>query len=328
MIKSIHKKAYIFIMVTLLLAIVIFVVSVCVGASNISFKEALSAILGQGSTQARVILELRIKRALAAFFCGASLAVAGTCLQGIFANPMADPQVLGVTSGAGLGATVALLVGSAGLVGQLGVTGAAIIGGILSTAFVFVISGGGRSTLALLLSGIAVTSFLTAVIFCIMTLNRDKMDQVVLWTMGGFGTTSNIKLFALIPVSVITSTGCLAFARDLNIITAGDEEAFHMGVNVRSLRIWMLLLTAALTAASVAVGGMIGFVGLMVPHMVRRIIGPDHTTLIPASFVAGGAFLLLMDTLSRTVVSPIEVPVGILTSLFGVPFFLYLLKKR
>lgn len=303
--------------------------SLSVGAAGISLGDLWNTLWGQGSSgQTEILFHLRLPRTIAAWFVGGGLAVAGACLQGMFENPMADPQILGVSSGAGLGAALAIAMGSAGVLGQLGVTGAAFLGGILAMVAVFMLSGGGRSVRSLLLSGIALSSLFTALVSCVMILNRNKMDQIMLWSMGGFNAITWPKIAFLVPVTLLSAGGCMLFSKDLNILSAGEEDAWHLGVDVRKLRMRLSLLVALLCAAAVSVAGMIGFVGLMVPHFVRLLIGPDHRKLLPASFLTGGVFLLLMDTLARTIAAPLVLPVGVLTAICGVPFLLYLLQRR
>ena len=215
-------------------------------------------------------------------------------LQGLFINPMADPQILGVSAGAGLGAAVVIAYGA--FLGQIGVGVGAFIGGIVAVLTILFVTRGGRSAMSLILSGLALTSFLSAISFFIMVLNRNKMDQIMLWTMGGFTAVSWEKVLFLAPVAILGFFIALAFARNLNLISSGEEDAWHLGVDVERVRRSLLLLVAAMTAAAVSVSGMIGFVGLMVPHMVRILAGPDHRGLIPCSFCVGGVFLMLTDT--------------------------------
>ncbi|PWL42852.1 iron ABC transporter permease [Christensenella sp. MSJ-20] len=322
-----NKKAAVIIAVSLLLALLGVVLSVSVGASGMPLDRALNGVLGRGSAADNAIIQgLRLPRALLAYLVGACLAVAGALLQGVFINPMADPQILGVSAGAGLGAAVVIAYGA--FLGQIGVGVGAFIGGIVAVLTILFVTRGGRSAMSLILSGLALTSFLSAISFFIMVLNRNKMDQIMLWTMGGFTAVSWEKVLFLAPVAILGFFIALAFARNLNLISSGEEDAWHLGVDVERVRRSLLLLVAAMTAAAVSVSGMIGFVGLMVPHMVRILAGPDHRGLIPCSFCVGGVFLMLTDTLARVLAAPLEIPVGVITALLGTPFFIYLIKRR
>ena len=318
-----NKKAAVIIAVSLLLALLGVVLSVSVGASGMPLDRALNGVLGRGSAADNAIIQgLRLPRALLAYLVGACLAVAGALLQGVFINPMADPQILGVSAGAGLGAAVVIAYGA--FLGQIGVGVGAFIGGIVAVLTILFVT----RAMSLILSGLALTSFLSAISFFIMVLNRNKMDQIMLWTMGGFTAVSWEKVLFLAPVAILGFFIALAFARNLNLISSGEEDAWHLGVDVERVRRSLLLLVAAMTAAAVSVSGMIGFVGLMVPHMVRILAGPDHRGLIPCSFCVGGVFLMFTDTLARVLAAPLEIPVGVITALLGTPFFIYLIKRR
>jgi len=327
-----------------LLSLLALLVACSVGSANIGVWNSIRIFLGgipflgsglnrEGEEAAyRIILfQVRLPRAILSFMVGGALAVSGSILQGMFKNPMADPHVLGVSSGAGLGAAIAIIMGLHNEVLGVGAISLfAFAGGILTVFFVYSLarSSGRMTTAGLLLSGIAVSSLITALISGLMIINRNKIEEVVLWTMGSFAASGWVQVAWGAPLMLIGVLLSYIYARDLNILLLGDEEARHLGVEIGRVKRNLLTITSLTTASAVAVSGIIGFVGLMIPHIVRMLLGPDHRVLMPFSFFIGGIFLMMMDTLARTVISPLEVPVGILTALFGGPFFLYLLRKR
>ncbi len=361
-----------------------------VGSAAIPFDQVARALLDRLSgraegeaTNALIIFGIRMPRALLAFSVGAALSVSGACMQGLFKNSMADPHILGVSSGAALGAALAMILGWQSTAMGLGaVTLTAFAGGALSVVLVVNLARvrGRTSTISLLLAGVAVSAFLSALISGLMLLNRDKLENVYLWTMGSFTAASWTKVWYCLPVFVgadfrtdASESGQVGkrlfmdygqlYCGQLDqgmVLSAGDgswcgaaarlRAGFkrhahgrrgspqpggaggagaadcagpvhsahgHGGFGERRHRL----------CGAYGVSGVIGFVGLMVPHAVRMIAGPDHRSLIPVSVVAGGLYLLIIDTLARTVAMPIEIPVGVLTAVVGGPFFLYLMRK-
>jgi len=277
-----------------------------------------------------IFFSIRLPRAILVLVSGGALGISGACLQGMFKNPMADSYVIGVSGGAALGATVALAFG----------TGASVpgFGGVSLFAFVFALAAvtlvyrlakirGKISVFSLLLAGVAVSTLCSALVYCIMILFRDKMEHIVMWTMGSFSSASWDKVIVAVPAMLVSSALCLFYSRDLNILLQGDEAARHLGVDAGRVRRNLLILTTFATASTVSVSGIIGFVGLIVPHIMRLLLGPDHRHLLPASFAGGGVFLLIADTLARVAAENQEIPVGVVTALIGVPFFLFLLRR-
>ncbi|MGI6175135.1 MAG: FecCD family ABC transporter permease [Christensenellales bacterium] len=318
-------------------AIAVAVISVSVGSANMGADAFFRLILqkmgileGLASNQEMILLDIRLPRVLLSFFVGGALSFCGTCMQGVFKNPMADPHILGVSSGSALGATIAIASVGTAMQAQIGVVGCAFIGGIASVFIVYRVAlvNGRMTTVGLLLSGTAVSALFTAVIHGIMILNHDKMERIVLWTMGSLSTAGWNQVLIGVPVMVAGMIPCFFFARDLNIMLLGEEEAYHLGVKTQQVRAFIMIFTALVVSAAVSVSGLIGFVGLMVPHMLRLICGPDHKLLLPASFLGGGIFLMLCDMAARTLASPLEIPVGVITALLGAPFFIYLLRRR
>lgn len=278
-----------------------------------------------------IIWRLRLPRVILAALVGGSLAGAGVVFQAVFRNPMADPYLLGTSAGASLGGALAILLGIGfSLPGMSGTGVMAFVGSIGAVFLVYGIARirGRISTATLLLSGIAVSAFLTAAVSLLLLFYRENMQHVVYWIMGGFGTARWDSLPGIVPGMLIALLIIGFSSRELNMLLLGDETASHLGVSVDALKRRMLIVGALLAALSVSVSGVIGFVGLIVPHMVRLVVGPDHRRLLPVSFLAGAVFLIIADLLARSLVPPVEIPVGIVTALFGAPFFLYLLIRR
>ncbi|WP_313692242.1 vitamin B12 ABC transporter permease BtuC [Halorarum halobium] len=274
-----------------------------------------------------IVMTVRLPRIVLGALVGVALAAAGTVMQGFFRNPMADPSIVGVSSGAAVGAVFAIVTPLALPLG-LGLRGAAFVGALLAGFGVYLVSTrNGRTPVAtLLLAGIAVQTFLGAVVSFMLLRSGESMERVVYWLMGHldnatWGDVSSVAL--VVPVLVVV---LLAYARDLNVLLLGEGDASALGVNVERSKRALLAVSSVLTAAAVAVSGVIGFVGLVVPHVLRLVVGPDHRILLPTSALAGGTFLVAADTVARA--GAAEVPVGIVTAAAGAPFFLYLLRKR
>lgn len=304
------------------------------GAARLTPGEVLRAVgaaltgSGEGGTAYTIVVNVRLPRVMTSYAVGAALAVCGACMQGLFRNPMADPHLLGVSSGAALGVAVATLTGAGAF---RALTGAfAFAFSIATVLLVLMLSRvrGRVSTMSLLLAGIAVSSLLSAITSGLMVIDREHMDEVYMWTMGSFTASDWGKFAYAAPVMLIGSVCIMAFARDLNAMLMGEQEARQLGVQVRRVRVLLLGLCTLVTAMAVSVSGVIGFVGLMVPHALRLVCGPDHRGLMPLSLLAGGLYLLIMDTLARTLLMPAEIPIGVLTALVGGPFFLYLMRRR
>ncbi|HBU12923.1 MAG TPA: iron ABC transporter [Clostridiales bacterium] len=316
--------------VLLLGGAIAFVCAFFVGSSGVSFEAFTSLLDGTASVATQnIFLNIRLPRAIGAFAVGAALAVSGCALQGVFKNPMADPFVLGISSGASLGATIAMVFFSGmTLFGTGMITAMSFACALLAMFLVHSIARvrGKVSTFSLLLSGFAVSALLTAVVYLLMILNRDKMEQVILWNMGSLSSISFTKLSVALPILAVCSALLMLHARPLNIMLNGEEVSESLGVNTQKTTRNLLILTALLSATAVAMSGIIGFVGLMIPHLLRLIVGPDHKKLMPLSLVLGGVFLLACDIVARVARPGQELPVGVITALVGVPFFIFLLR--
>jgi iron complex transport system permease protein len=305
------------------LAILIVGVGVSIILCTAIGPTGLSALITQNSGLSLLIIkEIRLPRVIAAVLVGAGLASAGTAMQGLFRNSLADPYVIGTSSGAALGAALSFV-----LLGGAFLPLAAFFGACGSTLIVYLIARQNNrvSTAMLLLSGVAISFFLSAMLSFLMFRAGENLHQIMFWLMGGFWNTGwdSVTTGLLIIPGILALILC---SRELDLLSLGDEEAATLGVETEHIKIALLALSAFLTGIAVSIAGSIGFIGLIIPHLVRSITGPGHRFLIPASAVTGGIVLLWADTASRTLLN--DMPVGIITALLGAPFFLYLIKKR
>jgi len=277
-----------------------------------------------------ILFQLRLPRVLLAAVVGAGLAAAGAVFQALFRNPMADPAIIGVSSGAALGAIAVILAGGGAAFGGLGVSAAAFLGALATALLVYRLARLGPSVqiATLLLSGIAVAAIISAVISLAMTFSGQQIRVIYFWLLGGLGARGWQSLAAAIPFVLAGTVVAMGAARDLNLTALGEERAAQLGLEVERFKTLMLATGALLTAAAVSVAGLIGFVGLMTPHILRLVVGADHRRLIPASILGGAAFMILADLAARTLVRPEEIPVGAVTAVLGGPFFLYLLRRE
>lgn len=304
------------------------------GSVRIPYGQVVQAALGTGGRPEYrdIVREVRVPRIVVAALVGGGLAAAGAAMQGLFRNPMADPGIIGVSAGGALGGVLAIASGLYGFT-VLSLPAMAFIGSLAASAIVYSIARmlGRSSPAALLLSGMAISAFLGALVSLVITFtvsNQDVLREIVYWLSGGLEARAwhHVRMAGLpilLGVAVLIWHG-----RALNLLLLGDEEARALGVRVTAVRRQLLLATALVTGASVAVSGIIGFVGLVIPHMLRLLTGPDHRLLIPASALGGAAFLVLADTVARVIVQPAEVRVGIITAFAGAPFFLWLLYRN
>lgn len=282
-------------------------------------------------TDETIILQLRLPRILLAFLVGAELSAAGVIYQGVFRNPMADPYIIGASSGASLGASLGILFFSSMKILGIGSIPFFAFVGAAGTIFLVysLASVGGRTySFTLLLSGVAVSSFISAIVSFFMYFSNEKLHQIYFWLMGSFSSQGWSEVYLNFPYGIIGFALAYWNLRELNILQLGEETAFFTGVDTERVKKTALASASLLTASAVAVSGVIGFVGLIIPHITRVVIGPDYRYLFPLSALVGGMYLMLADTLSRVIIAPTELPVGILTALFGGPFFIYLLFQK
>ena len=314
-------------MVLLLVALTLFATTL--GAMRLP----LASIWPSGDEVLRHIwLTIRLPRVLLALLVGSALALSGCVMQGLFRNPLADPGLLGISSGAALSVAfwLVLPISAPVLVALYAPMLAAFIGSLAVMAVIFVLSKAGDGSLSrLLLVGIAINALCGALVGMLSWISNDtQLRQLSLWGMGSLGQAEWPTLLVSATLIIPSSLVMWWMAARLNLLQLGDEEAHYLGVNVRVLQRVLLLCSAVLVAASVAISGVIGFIGLVVPHLMRMWLGPDHRGLIPGSLLAGAILLLIADTLARTVAAPAEMPVGLLTSLLGAPWFLWLIFRQ
>lgn len=318
------------------LVVVVMVVSIGVGPVSISptrVFEILFASDGSRSpaTDATIIWELRLPRALLACVVGAGLGTAGAGYQGLFRNPLADPFVIGASSGAALGATLAIVAGVHGTLFAVDViTLAALAGSLAAVALVYSIASLGKHvpSVSLLLAGVTVSNFLGAVISLLMFLNDAKLSAIFGWLLGSLAGRGWPVLGTMAPLIAAGSLTLWLLSRSLDSLAFGEETAAALGVRLIRLRTLVIVAASLATAAGVAAGGVIGFVGLIAPHVARLMVGARHALVVPASGLVGMLLLLVADDVARLVIAPSELPIGVVTALLGSPFFLYLLKTR
>jgi len=342
----IHKKKtykYLFAAAFIILAFLM-ILSSTMGAANISFIESIKIMVSKipwidrlvedeniRKSYRLIVLNVRMPRIFLSALIGTGLSIVGSTFQGMFRNPMADPYILGISSGASVGATIAIVLGLGGMVGGLGIIALfAFMGAILTALVVYNIARVGNRvpTLGLILAGVAVGFFLSSVVSMLMFFNRNQLERIVMWTMGSVSTATWSQVGILFPVVISGSIVILAFARDLNAMSTGEETAKSLGIEVERVKKILLAVSSLIIAFCVSTSGVIGFVGLIVPHSIRLIFGSDQRVVIPFSAVAGAIFMVTCDTLARNLIPPSEIPVGAVTSLIGAPFFIFMLYRN
>jgi iron complex transport system permease protein len=282
-------------------------------------------------TEEAILWQLRIPRVALALLVGGMLALAGATYQGVFRNPLADPYLLGIAAGAGLGVTLAVAYLPRGFAGQQLFPPAAFLGGALAVALTYSVGrsmGRERDAATLVLAGVTVTAFLTAVQTFVQQQNAETLQQVYSWILGRLPSSGwgDVRLIA--PYVIGTTVIILAHRRVVDVLNLGDDEATSLGVHTRRVRLLLVVAATVGTAAAVAVSGLIGFVGIIVPHAIRLLTGASYRALLPLSFVVGAGFLVVADAIARTALAPAEVPIGIVTAFFGAPFFAIVLRSR
>lgn len=329
-----RRSAEMMIAVLLVGLAIVAVASLGIGRYDIPFARVIAILASPLSppdvavtpTEANVVFTVRMPRILLAALTGAGLALSGAALQGVFRNPLVGPQVVGVSSGAAFGGTLAILLSFP----RYGLLGSAFAFGLSALALVYALNGvvARRNILALVLAGVVVTGFFGALVSLLQYLadTEDKLPAMVFWLLGSFATANWDKLL-LVATPVLAGSAVLIGLRwRINLLSMGDEDARTLGVRVEPLRWLVLLLVSCIVAAQVAVSGVIGWVGLVVPHMARMLVGPDHRAMMPASMILGALYLLIIDTVARIATST-EIPLGILTALIGTPVFALVLRQ-
>jgi iron complex transport system permease protein len=331
-----------------LIGILTLVIILClnIGFAPISFSEILSIIGKQiplingsidtstiSSVNEAIILQIRLPRILAGAIVGAGLAAAGVMYQGIFRNPMADSYLLGASAGASFAYTLSVLYAGSLALNVIGMSLfqiAAFLGAVLTVFVVYFMSRVGNKVpiTTLLLSGIVVNIFILSLQTVFELRSGKALVGIVAWIAGGFTNITWTSIYTVFPFVLIGVVLAYFFTKDLNMLSMGDDTAQHLGVNTERVRQIILVISSLITGATVCISGVIGFVGLIIPHMTRLVIGPDHRILLPTSAIVGAIFLILCDSLARVATGASELPVGVITALSGTPFFIYLLRKR
>ncbi len=305
-----------------------------VGAAELDVGSVTKAMLdllpfvsiesGFTDVERSILLDIRLPRVAMGAVVGAVLAVAGAAYQGVFRNSLADPYLLGVAAGAGLGATTAFAIGTdSGLVTPL-----AFVGGLAAVGLTYLLGRtvGGRSATSLILAGVAVAAFATAVQTYVLQRNVETLREVYSWILGRLVTVGWNEVLVLLPYALVASAALVGARRLLDVLAIGDDEAQALGVRVSRVRAVVVIAATLATAAAVSVSGLIGFVGIIVPHTIRLLFGWSYRVIIPLSIMFGAAFLMFADIVARTVVSPSELPIGVVTAFLGAPFFLLVLR--
>lgn len=310
------------------------IASLGIGRYDISFGRVVEILVGRLNsphvpitpTEANVVFTIRMPRILLTLLAGSGLALSGATMQGLFRNPLVGPQVIGVSSGAAFGGVLAILFDLT----RYGLLGSSFVFGLSALVLVYVLNGvvARRNVLALVLAGVIVSGFFAALVSLVQYLadTEDKLPAMVFWLLGSFATANWEKLFLVAAPMLIGSLVLLGLRWRINLLSLGDEDARALGVEVEPLRWAILILVSCIVAAQVAVSGIVGWVGLVVPHMARMLVGPDHRVMMPASLIIGALYLLAIDTVARTATSS-EIPLGILTALIGTPVFAFVLRQ-
>lgn len=339
MIIAVRSILNIFNLTILLLLAIIF--GIAIGAFQINFSELFQVFsIGRGSELDNfqyIVLNIRLPRVLLAGIIGAGLAVSGAAIQGLFRNPLADHTLIGVSNGAMLFAVIAIVSGRhlltlmPDILQNVTIGFFAFVGGLGTTLLVYILSSkrGSTSVVTMLMAGIAVSAFAAAAAGIFIYLSNDQqLRDITFWSLGSFGGATWTKFFMVLPIVMCGIRLLVKLSKDLNAILLGEAEAEFLGVSVQAVKRKIIIVTSLIVGVCIAMCGIIGFVGLIVPHFIRLIKGSDYRFLIKSSALLGAFFLIITDTLARTIIAPAELPIGIITAMIGAPFFLWLLIKR
>ncbi|MBA3374968.1 MAG: FecCD family ABC transporter permease [Gaiellaceae bacterium] len=316
------------------------VIGVLVGPIDLGLGRVLSSIGARlhvpgvssslSATEESILWEIRMPRVVLAALVGAMLSLAGATYQGVFRNPLADPYLLGVAAGAGLGATIAIAYLPEGLRGQKALPMAAFVGGVVAVVLTYAVGRSAkreRDAATLVLAGVTVAAFFTAWQTFVQQQNTDTLQQVYTWILGSIPSTGWSDVVLILPYVAVATVVILALRRVVDVLNLGDDEAASLGVHVGRVRIALVVAATLGTAAAVAVSGLIGFVGIIVPHAIRLLSGVGYRALLPLSVIVGAGFLVFADVIARTALSPAEIPLGVVTAFFGAPFFALVLRS-
>ena len=327
-----NSKSWLVLGILIVLFIASLLLAAVTGAVKISIREIVEILTrGSDTVNASILMDIRLPRVLLAAVVGAGLAAVGGVMQAIFKNPLVDSYTLGMSSGAALGAVISIITGLNISIMGIETTGVfAFIGAVCTLFFVYSLAytKNRMSVNSLLLAGVAVSYFLASVISFLMMLNHDKIEHIVFWTMGSLSMTTWNE-FYIASILILPALAVLMYyTRELNILVMGEEAAHHLGINTGALKNILLITCALIVGIVVSTGGTIAFLGLVAPHIIRLVIGSDNKRVIPYSALLGAILLLLSDTVGRVIIQPVEIPVGVMTSIMGGPFFIFLLRRQ
>ncbi len=317
--------------------IAVAIVSVLIGPARIGIIQGLKGLLygwhegyaGLTPSEKTIIFSIRLPRVIFAGLVGASLSAAGVIFQALLRNPLADPFILGVSGGSAVGAIIGIIIGLGSV--PFGIPGLAFLGAVITVILVFLIGKNNKElhSNTLLLAGVIVNAFFSAIIMFLISISTNTdLHNITFWLMGDLSLATWVKILFVSILLLFGFAIIYSYARPLNLIVTGEETAMQLGVNVERTKIILFLAGSLVTALAVSFSGIIGFVGLIIPHIMRMLLGPDHRLLLPASFLFGASFLVVADTIARTVIPHSELPVGVITAICGAPYFIYLLRRR
>jgi iron complex transport system permease protein len=322
------SKLIIYICILSLILLLTILSALSLGSITISFVDIIKSFLGSDteSLYSDIIFKIRLPRIILALAVGGGLSAAGAVFQAILMNPLAEPYILGISSGGTFGAVLAMVLG----LSFLGVQAFAFIGALIVIGIVFLIGKrfGELEPNVMLLSGVMVGAFFSAIILLMVNFLNESLRTAIFWLMGNLSLASGENVYYILGISVFISFVLSINSQKYNILSLGDEQAVHLGLDTKILKTVTYISASLLVGAIVSVSGIIGFVGLIIPHLSRLIFGIDNRIIIPASFFIGSSYLILADTLARYIISPVEIPVGAVTAIIGAPIFIYLLRKR
>jgi len=321
----------------ILFLLVLCLVSLSVGSVHIEISKipgyllrALTGNLSTSSEEELILFSVRLPRIIFAGIVGAALSLGGVIFQAILRNPLADPYILGISGGSALGAIIGIVIGAGSF--YLGIPLLAFMGALATVFLVFVMAGGNRGPLmdnSLLLSGVVINAFFSAaILFFLSIVNSMELHSITFWLMGDLSNASSREIVIVGACLILGFILLYAQARKLNLIMQGEDTAKHLGVNVEKTKRWLMIVTSLIISVAVSLAGIIGFVGIMVPHLMRLVFGSDHRLIMPVSALFGASFLIVADTIARLVFAPAELPVGVVTALCGAPYFIFLLKRK
>lgn len=322
------SKLIIYIFFLSLILLLTILTALSIGSVTISFVDIIKSFFGSDteSLSSDIIFKIRLPRIILALAVGGGLSVAGAVFQAILMNPLAEPYILGISSGGTFGAVLAMVLG----LSFLGVQAFAFLGALIVIGIVFLIGKrfGELEPNVMLLSGVMVGAFFSAIILLMINFLNESLRTAIFWLMGNLSLASGENVYYILGISIFISFVLSINSQKYNILSLGDEQAAHLGLDTKVIKTVTYVSASILVGAIVSVSGIIGFVGLIIPHLCRLIFGIDNRIIIPASFLIGSSYLILADTLARYIISPVEIPVGAVTAIIGAPIFIYLLRKR